>query len=284
MSPAKKVRAKKRSKAKKTARPVGRKPARRRAASSRKRAKKPARLSPATKRAKRSSAATRRVKSKGSARKPAKPGSRATKRAKSGRGAKKQAARRGATARSRARLALVKRPRRPASRPPSPPAFQQTSGASPKQLLLFELMRARTAVLAAIQGLTPGSAEKPVGAGNWSVREIVLHLATRDRIRVREMEAVLRGVKASWVDISGDEQNAINEHDLTELRHLSWDESLRLLHAMRQELIEDLESLPEEPADVWIEPHPFGWMMQRLPAHDRHHADAIKRWRASEGA
>ena len=206
------------------------------------------------------------------------------KRSKPKRAAAKKSARRAPASKARARLALVKRPARRASRTPASPAFQQTSGASPKQLLLFELMRARTAVLAAIQGMTPASAEKPIGTSNWSVREIVLHLATRDRIRLREMEAVLRGTKASWVDISGDQQNAINERDLAELRHHSWDESLRLLHTTRQQLIEALESIPEEPAVVWSEPHPFGWMMQRLPAHDRHHADAIKRWRASVGA
>jgi len=275
MSPAKKARTKKRSRGKKAARRVGRKSAPKRAASARKGAKKPARRRPAAKRTKRGSVAARRVKPKRSPAKRRKSKRPATKRVKP---------KRRATSKARARLVLVKRPRRPASRPPSPPAFQQTSGASPKQLLLFEMMRARTAVLAAIQGLTPGSAEKPVGTGSWSVREIVLHLATRDRIRVREMEAALRGVKPSWVDISRDEQSAINERDLAELRHLSWDEAQRLLHTMRQELIEDLESLPEEPADVWIEPHPFGWMMQRLPAHDRHHADVIKHWRASEGA
>ena len=264
MSPVKKARAKKRSSVKKGGRRAAPEKSRKRAAPARKRAKKTARRRPAAKSAKRKRVATRRPKPKSAA--------------------KKKSARRGPAAKARARLALVKRPARRASRPPAPPAFQQTSGASPRQLLLFELMRARTAVLAAIQGMTPGSAEKPIGTGNWSVREIVLHLATRDRIRLREMEAVLRGTKASWVDISGEEQNAINERDLAELRHVSWDETLRLLHTTRQQLIEDLESIPEEPAGVWSEPHPFGWMMQRLPAHDRHHADAIKRWRASVGA
>jgi uncharacterized damage-inducible protein DinB len=253
---------KKRNRVKKRTRGASPKKARKRAAPVRKRAKKAARRAPSV-----------------------------AKRSKSVRGAKKKPVRRTPAARTRTRLKLVKPPvqreKRPARRvkpAPAPPAFQQTSGASPKQLLLFELMRARTAVLAAIQGLTPGSAEKPIGKGNWSVREIVLHLVTCDRIRLREMEAVLRGVKASWADISADEQNALNERDLAELRHLSWDEALRLLHTTRQELIEDLESLPEDPVEVWSRPHPFGWMMQRLPAHDRHHADAIKAWRDMAGA
>ena len=181
-------------------------------------------------------------------------------------------------------LHLVRKGARRRARPAPPPAFPQTSGATAKQRLLFELVRAHTAVTAAIQGLLAGGAERAMGEGKWSVRETVLHLATRDRIRLREMEAALRGVPPSWREIGEDEQSRINERDLATLRHLPWDEAVRLLHSTRRELMESIESVPEEPAEVWSEAHPFGWMMQRLPQHDRHHADAIKRWRAEAGA
>jgi hypothetical protein len=177
----------------------------------------------------------------------------------------------------------VRKARRRA-RPAPPPAFPQTAGASAKQRLLFELVRARTAVTAAIQGLLPASAERAMSEGKWSARETVLHLATRDRIRLREMEAALRGIAPSWREIGEDEQSRINEQDLAALRHLQWDEAVRLLHTTRQELMDSIESVPEDPPEVWSETHAFGWMMQRLPQHDRHHADAIKRWRAEAGA
>jgi hypothetical protein len=44
--------------------------------------------------------------------------------------------------------------------------------------------------------------------------------------------------------------------------------------------MEELEMVPEEPADVWGEEHPFGWMFHVLAPHDRHHAAIVKRWRA----
>jgi len=163
-------------------------------------------------------------------------------------------------------------------------SFPQRSGASPKQLALFELVRARAAVLGAIQGLTAASANQPMTGGKWSVRETVLHLVTRDQARMREGEAALRGQSASWKGIHDPEMSAINAEMLSPLRSLDWDETLRLLHRTRELLMEELESVPEEPAEVWSPDHPFGWMLQGLPPHDRHHAEVIKRWRAEHGA
>jgi hypothetical protein len=164
------------------------------------------------------------------------------------------------------------------------PSFPQRKGASPKQLVLFEIVRARAAVLGAIQGLTAGSANQPMGEGKWSVCDTVLHLVTRDQARMREGEAALRGHDASWKGVKDPEMSVINAELMAPLRALDWDEALRLLHRTRDLLMEELESVPEEPADVWSPDHPFGWMLQALPPHDRHHADVIKRWRAEHGA
>ena len=173
--------------------------------------------------------------------------------------------------------------RRPARKPAPAPAFPQRTSASGKQLVLFELLRARAAVLAAIQGLPSGAAEQPLPPGKWNAREVVLHLVARDRVRLREMEAALRGVRVSWAGVDDEEMNRINETDLASLRHLDWEAARRLLHTTRHQLMEAVESVPEEPAEVWSQDHPFGWMLHVLPPHDRHHAEALKRWRAERG-
>ncbi len=196
---------------------------------------------------------------------------------------------------ARPRLAVVRSSAAPATPPqtatPSrtatpapPPAFPQRAGASPKQLVMFELVRARAALLAAVQGLSPANANQPLGDGKWSVRETVLHLVTRDQARLREMEVALRGGHPSWQGVSDPEMDRINAQLLEPLRPLDWEEALRLLHRTRQQLMEEVESVPEEPAEAWAPEHPFGWMLHALPPHDRHHADIIKRWRAEHGA
>ena len=44
-------------------------------------------------------------------------------------------------------------------------------------------------------------------------------------------------------------------------------------------LLEGLESIPDDRAEVWTPEHPFGRMIRRLPEHDLHHAEAIRDWR-----
>jgi hypothetical protein len=188
-----------------------------------------------------------------------------------------------ATTRKRPALKAVGAKKRRAKRPAPPPAFPQTVGAPARDQIMFRMVKARASVLAAVQGMGASAADRPHGEGKWSTRETILHLVTRDRARLREMEAALRGVRPSWDGADPARQAVVNEEDLAPLRHLSWEESLKLLLTTRQELMESMESIPEEPAEVWGEDHPLGWMFHRLPPHDLHHADVIKRWRTEQG-
>ncbi len=224
------------------------------------------------------SGSARKAKPKAAAKRPAarksaaKPAARATARAGS-----KPAAR---AARPGGRLGIVaKAPPRPAAR-----SFPQTEGASSKQLIVFRLLKARAQLLAALQGLVAGVAEVPLGEGKWTVREIVLHLCCRDRVRLREFEAALRGVQASWRGLDAATQDRINAEHIQPISHLAWDEAQRLLHSTRQSLMDAIDGVPEEPIEVWQPDHAFGWMLAGLPAHDQHHAEIIKQWRADSGA
>ena len=191
--------------------------------------------------------------------------------------AKKRAAKRVVRKASR-KVAAGKRAVRRVVRRAVPAAFaSQRAGASAKDLLLFEIERARVAVLAAIQGLGGGTAMQPTAPGKWSTHEIVLHLAVRDRIRLEEFDSMLAGNEASWAGVTDTaEQAAENEAGLAPLRDTTWDEAVRLLMTTRAELLERLQAVPAEPAGVWSESHAFGAMMHRLPGHDRGHAEAIK--------
>jgi len=226
---------------------------------------------------------TRRLKSRRTAgAKSRRPKPRRTAGAKSRRAPRTPARTPARTRQGRARLSAVPR-RRPARRK-VPPAFPQATGASARNELLFRMVRARASVLAAIQGMSAATAEQPFAEGKWSCRETILHLVTRDRARLREMEAALRGLWPSWDGSDSARQDLINDQDLVPLRRLSWEDAVRLLLTTRQQLMEAVESIPEEPSEVWSESHPLGWMFQRLPAHDLHHADIIKSWRTRQGA
>ena len=205
------------------------------------------------------------------------------------RGAKPAAgAKKAAPKKAAAKLAIV--PRKAAkkaagkSAKPASRAFPQIDGASLKQMIVFQLLKSRAQVLAALQGLVAGTAEQPLGEGKWNTREIVLHLCCRDRARLREFESALRGVPVSWQGLDDRAMARVNAAEVEPILHLAWDESLRLLHSTRQSLMDAIDGVPEEPADVWSPEHPFGRMLNRLPPHDQHHAEIVKRWRAESGA
>jgi hypothetical protein len=166
---------------------------------------------------------------------------------------------------------------------PVPPAFSaQRAGASAREELLFELQRARASVKAATQGLASGHAERPIAPGKWSIKEIVLHLGERDRVRLEEFGRALGGQPRSWAGISDEDQVAVNEVHLAPLRAHTWDEAVRRMDSLREQLLHRLSQLPAQPDDVWQRGHAFGDMMWGLPEHDRHHADQIKLARLGE--
>jgi hypothetical protein len=184
------------------------------------------------------------------------------------------------SARTSARKSALRVVRRPVARPTkAATAFPQRAGASSKQSVLFELMRARAALAAAVQGLSGGSAGEPVAPGKWSVREVVLHLTHWDRETLRALESALTGRSPEWMAWGEVEDAHANRAAVASLAHYDWDGALRLLHANRAELLTAIESVPEEPADVWAREHAFGQLLYSSTQHDRHHADIIKRWR-----
>lgn len=182
-----------------------------------------------------------------------------------------------AVAAKRAPRAKPRDTRKPVPTPAFTPAFEpQRQIANPKELLLFELQRARVAVMASIQGITGGTADRPTAPGKWSVREIVLHLIVRDRVRLDEFASVLGGARPSWTNLDETAMARMNELHLGPLRPLSWDEAVRLLQATREQLMSALISVSSYPSEMWTDAHPFGAMLRALPVHDRHHAEQIK--------
>jgi DinB family protein len=157
------------------------------------------------------------------------------------------------------------------------------AGASPKDLALFGLERARVALSAAIQGLSGGAADRPIAPGKWSVRQMVLHLAFWDReVLTRYLEpAAARNQRAK---IGHTELQTMNAAGVAGHDHLDWEAARRLLQSAREGIWDALESIPDEPAEVWSAEHAVGELVEELTSHDRHHAETIKRWRAESGA
>ena len=151
--------------------------------------------------------------------------------------------------------------------------------------------------LAAVQAVPSDQWDRHGALGDWTLRELVLHLVARDKVRLEEFDRMLGGTHASWIGITSEHMDAINEWHLGELRHLGWEDARRRLDTMREALLGALHAeqglahgvesallgalhaVPAEPAEVWSPEHPFGRIMHALVAHDRHHAAQVKQLR-----
>ena len=242
--------------------------------------KKQTRRGSAGRSAKRSSAG---AKKRAAAKRPASRTVAARKRATAKRATAKRPAAK-AAARARRPAARVRRPAPVvASTPTAVTAFAaQRAGASLRDQLLFELQRARASVKAAIQGLSPGNAARPIAPRKWSPLEIVLHLGERDRVRLEEFARTLGGQQRTWAGISDADMAAVNEAHLAPLRAHSWESAVRRLDSLREALLLRLNEVPALPDDVWRRGHAFADMLWGLPEHDRHHAEQLKRARIGE--
>jgi hypothetical protein len=181
-------------------------------------------------------------------------------------------------------LAIVRRPapRRKRAPRPSRPFEGALASASAKDLALFDLVRARVEIHAAVQGMAPASADTPIAEGKWSPRQILLHLHYWDR-------EMLPWVERAW------QQNRRPPHTMEQilseneaaqvaLSDQDWESTRRLMQQSREELLEALQSLPEEPAERWSSEHALGWLVRLLAHHDRHHAAKIKEARGGTSA
>jgi hypothetical protein len=125
----------------------------------------------------------------------------------------------------------------------------------------------------------------------WRLGDLILthgdelaRLETLDNGKpIAEWDAALAGQRASWQSFGPTEYAALNTQELGALGGTSWDQALALLDSTRRDLQEKIALVPEEPLTVWQPSHPFGWMMEALHHHDRHHAAAVRRWRQGVG-
>ena len=168
---------------------------------------------------------------------------------------------------------VAKRPKKVTAPKPRPFAGAMEN-ASAKDLAIFDLVRARVEVQAAIQGLQPDTANRAVDTGKWSPREIVLHLHYWDREMLPYVERAWRHDERP--PHTKDQILHENGSFLGELGHHDWDEARRLLQHSREQLLEELQSVPEEPAEMWSSEHALGRLIRILSHHDRHHAAVLK--------
>jgi uncharacterized protein (TIGR03083 family) len=155
-----------------------------------------------------------------------------------------------------------------------------------KRELMEAIQKERVAFEAAWAGLTPEQMTAPGVMGEWSVKDILGHVAMWESRLVTILYSIERGVAPKMLHGQA-EVDKVNAESFIEQRERPLDRVLADFHAVHAQLIKRLDLLKERDLSA---PKRFEWMegepLEKLVAgdtfeHYAEHRPAIETWRKS---
>ena len=157
-----------------------------------------------------------------------------------------------------------------------------------RQMLAGQLSDARERLMTSFDGLSEEDMLEPGPAGEWSVRDILAHLAAWDRETTRTYRLMLEGERPHFLDLSDDEIQSFNEEHHAAMQNMTLEEVLTELAGSREEMLDLLRETDnarlfapapgDEHADLSI-----AACVQVSISHDEEHAEMIEYWREEQG-
>ncbi len=153
---------------------------------------------------------------------------------------------------------------------------------SDKDELLGELEKARSELRASYQGLAGEQMTRLGAVGEWSVKDVLSHVASWDEAMLADLVRIARGDTPALasIDLESASFDAANAAIMSQRRDLPLDRVLRDLDTVRAGVVAAVGRLP----DSALAEGQFGRpLLQITAAHDREHADSILQWRTQQG-
>ena len=138
----------------------------------------------------------------------------------------------------------------------------------------------RQRLLQAIEGLSDEEMTAAPAVGEWSVQDILGHVAAWEWEAVKAVEQTVAGQRPQLLDIP--DFDAWNAAQVAAWRERTLDEVLAELHRSRQALVEAISPLDERQFEtLGAFPHLGNTSLRRLLEwkHDRGHAADLEAWR-----
>lgn len=153
-----------------------------------------------------------------------------------------------------------------------------------RQMLAGQLDDARERLINSYAGLSAEEMVEPGVAGEWSVRDILAHIAGWDREVISVYNAMLRGERPAFLDIDMDGIEIFNQEQHAQAEGASLDEVLTELLAAREDMLAVLREVSnaalfapapgDEHSDLSI-----AACVGVSQNHDEEHAEMIETWR-----
>ena len=149
-----------------------------------------------------------------------------------------------------------------------------------KNDLLREMDAGFADLLSTVDGLSEEQMTR-VWYGDWSVRDILAHVAGWHREEIAMLERMARGERPVPESADYTDDDAWNARFVAKWRAASAGEVLAELKAIKEAYVAAAGRLPEERFEEGRTTHRL--VRQGCTEHYREHADEIREWRESEG-
>ena len=157
-----------------------------------------------------------------------------------------------------------------------------------KQEIVAALESEWEALQAAITGLTEAQMTKAPVVGDWTLKDLLAHIAAWEARLVTALFKAERGVTPDLVE-SGPQVDQLNAQLYREQKDRPLERVLEDMHDVHLALLNRLETFPEQ---ALTDPRKYKWMggepLSRMVAgdsfeHYREHAADIRAWRERQG-
>lgn len=157
-----------------------------------------------------------------------------------------------------------------------------------KQALVARLTGARDELLRLVRSLPAGLLETPGAVGDWSVKDVIGHIASWEDRLLTLAQTVLNGHAGQIEWIKDDEAlQAWNQKQYLRKRAWTWDETIRDLALMREEVLWNIgwtapEQLFQQHTLDTGSVSPAG-LLEGIVEHDQEHVAQLRAWIKTEG-
>jgi hypothetical protein len=159
--------------------------------------------------------------------------------------------------------------------------MHSTSGGERDQLVR-DLEQARNEFRASYQGLSDGQMTRLGAVGEWSVKDVLSHVASWEEVVLPDLARIARGDTPTLasMDLYTANFDGFNAMIMSLRRNLPLDQVLRELGIVRADFMAAISRLPDS---VLAEGHFARILFQITAEHDKEHAGHILEWRKGEG-
>jgi len=148
--------------------------------------------------------------------------------------------------------------------------------------LVKDLEQARNELRASYQGLSDEQMTQAGAVGEWSVKDVLSHVASWEEVALPDLTRLARGDMPTLasIDLYSANFDNFNALIMSLRRNLPLDQVLRELDITRADFMTAVSRLP----DSALVEGQFGRILVQITAeHDREHAEGIRQWRKKGG-